>query len=132
MFGCWAGVLPISLILCAALIARYSSQRGVEIYIAILMGVTKIFQSAFFSGITVATNRTVPKEMRSSMNGFGGVGAGAAKALGPILAGYWMAQCLSNESGGNAYNGSVLAFVGLSCLSLPVSVIIYFLEQTDG
>ena len=61
-FGCWAGVLLISLIPCAALIARYSSQRGVEIYIAILMGLTKIFQSAFFSGITVATIRTVPKK----------------------------------------------------------------------
>ena len=61
-FGCWAGVLPISLIPCAALIARYSNQIGVEIYIAILMGLTKIFQSAFFSGITVATNRTVPKK----------------------------------------------------------------------
>ena len=91
------------------------------------MGATKIFQSAFFSGITVATNRTVPKETRSSMNGFGGVGAGAAKALGPILAGYWMAQCLSN---GSTRYGSALALVGLSCLSLPVSFTLHFLEQT--
>ena len=129
-FGCWAGVLPISLIPCAALIAHYGNQIGVEIYTAVLMGLAKIFQSAFFSGITVATNRTVPKEMRSSMNGFGGVGAGAAKALGPILAGYWMARCLSHDIDGKTYYGSVLAFVGLSCLSLPIARILHFLEQS--
>jgi MFS family permease len=129
-FGCWAGVLPISLIPCAALVAHFSSRLGVVMYIALLMGMTKIFQSAFFSGITVATNRTVPKEMRSSMNGFGGMGAGGAKALGPLFVGFWMSICLSWD--GNAMlNGGIIAWLGLASLSLPIFFHLQTLEHLD-
>jgi hypothetical protein len=60
------------------------------------------------------------------MNGFGGVGAGGAKALGPLLAGYWMATTLSWGS-----NGSIIAFVGLGCLSLPMYLNLQFLEHPE-
>lgn len=106
-FGCWLGIVPISLIPCAYAMAHLSSVLGVTIYLALLIGMTKIFQSAFFSAITVATNRTVRKQMRSSMNGLGGVGAGGAKALGPLVTGYWMAICLSMDDGDKMYGGVI-------------------------
>ena len=56
-------------------------------YLALLLGITKIFQSVFFSSVTILTNRTVPIDLRSIMNGVGGMGAGISKAIGPILAG---------------------------------------------
>ena len=125
-FGCWAGLLPISLIPCATLIHHKGNKLGTTVYIALLMGFTKIFQSAFFSGITVATNRTVPKEMRSSMNGFGGMGAGGAKAVGPICVGYWMVLCLSNQ----VSYGMTIAWIGLASLSLPVFINLQYLERS--
>eukprot|EP00956_Cyclotella_meneghiniana_P012868 scaffold18312_cov77-Cyclotella_meneghiniana.AAC.10 len=129
-FGCWFGIAPISLIPCAYAIAHFSSGLGVTIYLALLIGMTKIFQSAYFSAITVATNRTVPKEMRSSMNGLGGVGAGGAKALGPLVTGYWMAICLSLDDNDKIY-GCVVAFVGLSLLSLPVLLNLQVLKHQE-
>ena len=132
-FGCLWGVLPISFIPFAALTARFNCRyfEFTEGFIALVLGLTKIFQSAFFSGITVATNRTVPKKMRSSMNGFGGMGAGGAKALGPLLAGYWMAMCLSWDSESNLY-GSVIAFLGMGSLSLPLLLSLQLLEESDN
>ncbi|KAL7515080.1 hypothetical protein ACHAXN_013038 [Cyclotella atomus] len=131
-FGCWAGVLPISLIPCAALVAHFSNRLGVTMYVALLMGMTKIFQSAFFSGITVATNRTVPKEMRSSMNGFGGMGAGGAKAMGPLFVGYWMSMCLSWDGNDEITNGGIVAWLGLASLSLPIFFNLQALEHSDN
>ncbi|KAL3794746.1 hypothetical protein HJC23_012756 [Cyclotella cryptica] len=131
-FGCWWGVLPVSFIPAAALIASFSDRYFFKMmYIALLVGLTKIFQSAFFSGITMATNWTVPKEMRSSMNGFGGMGAGGAKALGPLLAGYWMSICLSWDRDGKIY-GSCIAFLGLGSLSVPLIVYLHFLERSEN
>ena len=63
--GTWLGILPISVIPLACMFTGLN--HGAIIYLSLLMGVTKIFQSAFFSSITIATNRTVSKELRSSM-----------------------------------------------------------------
>ncbi|KAL7521596.1 hypothetical protein ACHAWX_006275 [Stephanocyclus meneghinianus] len=131
-FGCWCGVLPITFIPAAALLDRFNDRYCFKaMYIALLVGLTKIFQSAFFSAVTMATNWTVPKEMRSSMNGFGGMGAGGAKALGPLLAGFWMAACLSWDSDGKIY-GSWIAFLGLGSLSVPLLVYLHFLEHSEN
>lgn len=130
-FGCWAGLLPVSLIPFAEFVYHFSNRFGMTIYIAWLMGFTKIFQSAFFSGVTVATNRTVPKEIRSSMNGFGGMGAGGAKALGPLFVGYWMAMCMTFDSSHHTPYGSAIAWIGLASLSMPVYINLRFLEHSD-
>jgi MFS family permease len=129
----WCGVLPVALIPLASLFLTY--HRSIT-YLACTMGVTKIFQSAFFSSITIATNRIVPKEMRSSMNGFGGSGAGAAKALGPIVAGYWMAICLSWDDANNEHDRSLLigaaaAYSGIGSLAFVVALNLQMLEHTS-
>ena len=125
--GCWWGILPVSFIPTAALVdIQVTNQIGITMYIALLIGVAKIFQSTFFSSITVTTNRTVPKNVRSSMNGFGGMGAGGAKALGPILAGYWMSLCISQ-----VHHGITIAFIGFAFLSLPIYVNLQFLERSE-
>ena len=63
--GTWLGILPILFIPFACIFTGLN--HGAIIYLSLLIGVTKIFQSAFFSSITIATNRTVSKELRSSM-----------------------------------------------------------------
>jgi len=156
--GCWWGVLPTTFIPFASLflisdasptISSNGNDHGVGnsnkrysmIYLSLLMGVTKLYQSAFFSSITIATNRTVSKEVRSSMNGFASVGAGAAKAIGPLMAGYWMALCLSfgiegeDETANNAegINHSVplralVAFTGIGSLGVATSAFLRLLR----
>lgn len=65
LFGVVFGVLPIVLIPLASLFT--GRKVGAIFYLAIVMGGTKVSQSSFFSSITIATNRTVPNELRSSM-----------------------------------------------------------------
>lgn len=154
--GCWWGVLPTTFIPFASLFlicdatptipsngndhgAGNSNKRYSIIYLSTLMGITKLYQSAFFSSITIATNRTVPKEVRSSMNGFASVGAGAAKAIGPLIAGYWMALCLSfeeedetaNNAGGNNHSvplRALVAFTGIGSLGVATSAFLRLLR----
>jgi hypothetical protein len=97
------------------------------LYLALLSGITKIFQSAFFSSITVTTNRTVPAELRGRMNAIGSIGAGLSKAFGPPFVGLWMAFCLSIDSpnSGDFQIGSAAAWVGIAIVSaLSMSAIL--------
>lgn len=117
--GCWFGVLPVALFPLASLVCT-ANKRWSMLYLAILSGITKIFQSAFFSSITVTTNRTVPAEMRSRMNALGSIGAGLSKAIGPLFVGLWMAFCLSLDAQHGTKRlpiGSVLAWLGISLVS---------------
>eukprot|EP00984_Skeletonema_dohrnii_P013369 scaffold5525_cov153-Skeletonema_dohrnii-CCMP3373.AAC.6 len=66
--GAALGILPVALFPLASLVYTNANKRWSMVYLALLSGVAKVFQSAFFSSITVATNRTVPAEMRSRMN----------------------------------------------------------------
>ncbi len=145
--GCWCGVLPTSFIPFASLfqssdatlsspsnefdhgVGNYNKTYSI-LYLSLLMGVTKLYQSTFFSSITIATNRTVPKEMRSSMNGFASVGAGAVKAIGPIIAGYWMALCFETEGGNNHYvpMKALMAFTGIGSLGVATSAFLKLLH----
>ena len=127
LWAVYLGVLPVALFPLASLtVSKWWSM----FYLALLSGITKVFQSAFFSSITVATNRTVPAEMRSRMNALGSIGAGMSKAFGPLVVGAWMAFCLSldteNENERNIISvpiGSLLAWFGIalvSCLSMII------------
>ena len=77
------------------------------------------------------------------MNGFGGMGAGVAKAVGPILAGFWLAHCLSwdattdsddNSSSGLGLQvpiGSLVAFAGIASLGLILVAMLPLLRDED-
>ena len=111
--GAALGILPVALFPLASLIHASVNKRWSMLYLALLSGVTKVFQSAFFSSVTVATNRTVPAEMRSRMNALGGIGAGIMKAVGPLSVGVWMAFCFSLDAQDDSKRettGSMLAW----------------------
>eukprot|EP00986_Skeletonema_menzelii_P019171 scaffold27078_cov168-Skeletonema_menzelii.AAC.1 len=120
--GAVLGILPVALFPLASLIHSTLNKRWSMLYLAFLSGVTKVFQSAFFSSITVATNRTVPGEMRSRMNALGSIGAGVSKAVGPLFVGVWMAFCFSldtqeHDSSTSLPIGSLLAWFGIVFVS---------------
>ncbi len=121
-FGAALGILPVALFPLASLVYTAESKRWSMLYLSILSGVTKVFQSAFFSSITVATNRTVPAEMRSRTNALGSIGAGLSKAAGPLIVGIWMAFCLSLDTQDDSRSisspiGSLLAWFGIVFVS---------------
>ena len=71
-------------------------------FLAVMMAQYRIFGFVFFTSITVLTNRSVPSEQRATMNGLSMLGGSAAKALGPIFAGFlasesvdWMGSAAS-------------------------------------
>ena len=120
--GAALGILPVALFPLASLVYTNANKRWSMVYLALLSGVTKVFQSAFFSSITVATNRTVPAEMRSRMNALGSIGAGLSKAFGPLFVGIWMAFCLSLDTQDDSNDkslpiGSLLAWFGIALVS---------------
>ena len=121
-FGATLGILPVALFPLASLVYTNENKRWSMLYLSLLLGVTKVFQSAFFSSITVATNRTVPAEMRSRTNALGSIGAGLSKAVGPMFIGIWMAFCLSldtqdNNNSNSLPMGSLLAWSGIVFVS---------------
>ncbi|KAL7525005.1 hypothetical protein ACHAWF_001170, partial [Thalassiosira exigua] len=132
--GCLWGVIPVALLPLAPL--AICLRWGPTIYLALAMGFTKIFQLTFFSKVTVATNRTVPSGMRSSMNGLGGMGAGVAKAIGPMVVGFWMAWCLSWDADESEHlglvrlpKGSLVAFDGIDSLGLVLLGALQYVED---
>lgn len=121
-FGAALGILPVALFPLASLVYTAETKRWSMLYLSLLSGVTKVFQSAFFSSITVATNRTVPAEMRSRTNALGSIGAGLSKAVGPLIVGIWMAFCLSLDTQDDSRSislpvGSLLAWFGIVFVS---------------
>lgn len=123
--GCLVGIVPVSLTPAASLFEAESSVNCYSIvYLSVLMGIIKVFQSAFFSSITVMANRTVPVDMRSTMNGIGGSGAGMSKAVAPVLVGLWMSRWLSADPAGatflNLPVGPWIAYAGIGALGLPM------------
>lgn len=119
-FGASLGILPVALFPLASLVYTNENKRWSMLYLSLLSGITKVFQSAFFSSITVATNRTVPAEMRSRTNALGSIGAGLSKAVGPLIVGIWMAFCLSLDSQDDSKSlpiGSLLAWFGIVFVS---------------
>lgn len=125
VLGCWLGVFPVALYPLASLFYRTENNRWSMLYLALLSGITKIFQSAFFSSITVTTNRTVPAELRGRMNAIGSIGAGLSKAFGPLFVGLWMAFCLSIDNDDDFPIGSAVAWVGIAVVSaLSMSAIL--------
>ena len=131
--GCWLGIVPISLTPSASLLETKSGAKCYSmLYLAVLMGITKVFQSAFFSSITVMTNRTVPIDMRSTMNGIGGSGAGMSKAVAPVLVGLWMSRWLSAEPNGATFLGlpvgSWIPYAGIGALGLPM---LYYIKSCE-
>mmetsp|Transcript_513 Transcript_513/g.1042 ORF Transcript_513/g.1042 Transcript_513/m.1042 type:complete len:568 (+) Transcript_513:58-1761(+) len=130
--GCWLGILPVVLFPFSSLFYSSQNSKYSMLYLAVLSGFTKIFQSIFFSSITVASNRTVPPQIRSSMNGLGGLGAGAVKAVSPMLIGVWLAFCLS--WGDTEYGklpvplGSLVGFLIFALVILPMIAVIKSLD----
>lgn len=126
VLGCWLGVFPVALYPLAPLFYTAENKRWSMLYLALLSGVLKIFQSAFFSSITVTTNRTVPAELRGRMNAIGSIGAGLSKAFGPLFVGLWMAFCLSDSQNSDNFQiGSAVAWVGIAIVSaLSMSAIL--------
>jgi MFS family permease len=87
------------------------------LFLAMLLGVCRIFGLVFFSSITIATNRTVIPCHRGTMNGLSMLGGSVAKGLGPIVAGSLTAFGISSGTL-SPHAGAVFVFlvIGVSAL----------------
>jgi MFS family permease len=91
---------PALLLLPLAVLMNHGSEAGTlkwttYFFLAIMMAIYRIFGFVFFTSITVLTNRSVPSEQRATMNGLSMLGGSAAKALGPVFAGFLASQSVA-------------------------------------
>lgn len=89
------------------------------IFLALMMAQYRIFGFVFFTSITVLTNRSVPSGQRATMNGLSMLGGSAAKALGPIFAGFLASQ--SVEWIGSAASIFMYGVVGVIGIMVALS-----------
>jgi MFS family permease len=88
---------PALLLLPLAVLMNHGAETGTlnwttYFFLAIMMAQYRIFGFVFFTSITVLTNRSVSSEQRATMNGLSMLGGSAAKALGPVFAGFLASQ----------------------------------------
>lgn len=98
-------------------------------FLATLLAVNRCFSLLFFSGISVAINRSVSPSHRASVNGLSVFGASIGKALGPVLAG-----ALTMSVGWLQEWASVFIFGTIGLLSLFVAAMaaMLLLRESDA
>jgi hypothetical protein len=87
----------------------------------LLMTLLMLFNSIFYAGITIATNRMVEASHRATLNGLSSVVASIGRGFGPLVAGSLIAFSMTSQSIDPAF-GSVLAYSVLTAegwLPLP-------------
>ena len=122
--GALLGVPITALIPLANFMTASSAEDEVPVstiaFLALLMGVAKIFTCLFFAGITIATNRTVPASLRATMNGLSMVGGSVSKGLGPIFAGLLVTLSFSVPNKEIAQYGSLFIWSTIGVMGVLV------------
>ncbi|GAX17178.1 hypothetical protein FisN_10Lh025 [Fistulifera solaris] len=123
---------PALLLLPLAVLMNHGAETGTlkwttYFFLAIMMAQYRIFGFVFFTSITVLTNRSVPSEQRATMNGLSMLGGSAAKALGPVFAGFLASQ--SVEWMGNS--ASILMYGVVGMIGILVALSTYTMLSQD-
>ncbi|KAG7360223.1 major facilitator superfamily multidrug efflux transporter [Nitzschia inconspicua] len=131
-FGCFLGFLPVFLIPLGRLLQHppeEDDQAAVENFAPLgwatfsllvsAMSLSKIGCCIFFSSISIALNKSVPIELRATLNGFASLVGSIYKGLGPILAGILSQFCFSLGLG---ELGSIALFSCIGCAGLSTIV----------
>lgn len=84
MIGCVLGSFPPALIPVSVLFRASSSAGWI---LGVLIGLTKVMHSLYFTSMAVAINKTVTKAQRAKMNALVLVGNSVGKGFGPPAAG---------------------------------------------
>lgn len=99
-------------------------------FLAIVMGLSRVFMLTFFSGITVAINRLVEPSHRATLNGLNTLGGSIAKGIGPTFAGLLVAFFFSSGWFAPAY-GAWLLFGTVAVLGVMTSVLGFLYLKED-
>lgn len=81
-----------------------------SVYLSLVIGGMMIGNSVFCGSVTIASNRSVDVGQRATLNGLASVGAGVARAFGPIFAGYLVSGSMTAA----ARLGGWLVYVALA------------------
>lgn len=82
-YGCLLSCVPVVLTPLSLLLKGWA----VYVFLTALMAVTTIFNSVFYAGVTIGTNRTVDATQRATLNGLSSLGSSVGRGLGPVFAG---------------------------------------------
>jgi hypothetical protein len=96
----------------------------------LLMAFLMIFNSVFYAGITIATNRTVEASHRAMLNGLSSVGASIGRGFGPLVAGSLIAFSMTSQSIDPTF-GSVLAYSVLTAGGMVAFAATYHLSSEE-
>ena len=122
VIGCVLGFQPLLLI---PLSLRMNNPIVMSIFLALTIGVCKVFQSVFFTCISLGVNKTVPASQRATMNGIQLMGGSVARSCGPIVAGNLTSFAFSRF----ASTGSMLVFSTIALIAWIVTSRIWVLRQ---
>jgi MFS family permease len=123
-YGALFANVPLIFIPCSMYMQRKWFQIG---FLSFLQGISMISGSVYLGCNTIGANRTVDSGSRATMNGLSSLGTSMGRGLGPIIAGFLVAVCMSSGIIPGAIAGWVLYVVLLtiglmafwSTLSIP-------------
>lgn len=131
IIGCAMGLVPTSFIPISIWFYRLDKPRLlVMTFLGVVLGLCKIMACACFSGLAIATNKTVPKTQRAKMNSLLLLGSSVTKGLGPIFAGYLVSLSFSGKIGVAPEVGSVLIFETIGIMGMFVALLAMRLEDS--
>jgi MFS family permease len=113
VYGSFGANAPIVLFPVSLLLPRWAALPFLSVLISVLM----IFNSVFYAGVTVATNRTVSSSNRAKLNGLSSMGASIGRGIGPLVAGFLVAVSLSSVVF-PAKLGAVVIYVVLTAVAM--------------
>jgi MFS family permease len=100
-------------------------------FLIFLMAFLMVFNSVFYAGITIATNRTVEASHRATLNGLSAVGASIGRGLGPLVAGSLVAFSMTSQSIIDPTFGSVLVYTVLTAGGTVAFAATYHLSEEE-
>lgn len=110
VLGSILGIQPLLLI---PLSLYMNNQVGLFLFLAVVMGMCKIFHSLSFICISLGINKTVPVSQRATMNGIQLMGGSLARACGPIVAGTLTSLMFSSTQFGSMSSWIVFSIVAI-------------------
>jgi MFS family permease len=122
--GSILGIQPLFLIPISLLMP---SRVAASIFLAVIMGVCKVFVSLYFTTISLPLNKSVPPSQRATMNGFQLMGGSLARACGPIVAGNLAGFCFSSPN--LAHNGSIIVYSTIALVGWLVTSYVWTVMQ---
>jgi MFS family permease len=96
------------------------------VWIAFVVGFSRIFVSLYFTCISLGLNKTVPVSQRATMNGIQVMGGSVARALGPIFAGWLTTLTLKSFS---TMQASILIFSTIAVIGWAVTSRVWMVRR---